>query len=141
MASRTRKIYSEATEAASHVDNAADNLAFIHTSFSRIFEQNSQIFEQMMRAAHEESLRFVNKRLERTSHALEDCRQVDGFPGLMRIQQEWLLKLAEDYFEETQRFGDILRDFATTATGNTIATATEPAPFRRRAEESAREAA
>jgi len=151
MASRQRRnhrleeVGSAASETAENmadgVGHALDTASSVHSSFSRMFEQNRQIFEDMMRATQEESLRFVNRRLERTSQSLEACMQCDGISDMMRVQQEWLLRLTEDYVTETQRFSNILRDVAVKTAGNQQRAISEAMPHVSPAGEGRREAA
>jgi hypothetical protein len=57
----------------------------------------------------EESLNLVNRRLEHTSHAIENSRDHQGFSGLLSVQQEWMLDFARDYAEHGKRVVDIMR--------------------------------
>ena len=87
-------------------------LGAISDSFLKVLEHNRVIFEKMMLAMHEQSLRFVNLRMERTSKALQDSRDCHGLTGLMTVQHDWLVDAARDYAEESKRFGDVMRDIA-----------------------------
>lgn len=78
--------------------------------FVKVMDQNRAIFEKMLHAMQEESLRFVNRRLEHTSRAIEGSRDCQGVAGLMAVQQEFLMEMARDYAEQTRRFADLLRE-------------------------------
>jgi hypothetical protein len=78
--------------------------------FAKAMDQNRMIFQKMLRAMHEESLRFINRRWEHTGRAIESSRECQGVVGLMTVQQEFLMELARDYADQTQRFADIVRE-------------------------------
>ena len=79
---------------------------------TRMMEQNRAMLQKMVHAMQEESLKFVNRRLEHTSHAIECCRDCQGVSGLMAVQQEWMLDFARDYTEQTKRFTELVRELA-----------------------------
>ncbi|HEY2446293.1 MAG TPA: hypothetical protein VGI20_11200, partial [Rhizomicrobium sp.] len=45
---------------------------------ARVLDHNHQILQKMMHAVQEESVNFVNRRLEHTSHAIESSRDCQG---------------------------------------------------------------
>jgi hypothetical protein len=94
--------------------NSANTAAFhaLNDSFVKMLEHNRSICERMMLAMQEESLRFVNLRLERTSKAIQDSRDCHGLTGLIGVQHDWLVDAARDYAEESRRFSDVMRDIA-----------------------------
>jgi hypothetical protein len=94
---------------------------------TRLMDQNWSIFQKLMHVMREESLEFVNRRLEQTSHAIESSRECDGIPGLFAVQQEWMIGLARDYAEQTKRFAEKMRDLAEDGTSNVRHAATEVA--------------
>jgi hypothetical protein len=53
--------------------------------------------------AKDESLRFVNLRLERNGVALDKLQHCAGLPGLIGVQQEWLRNLLQDYTSQNMR--------------------------------------
>ncbi|HEY1614735.1 MAG TPA: phasin family protein [Rhizomicrobium sp.] len=75
----------------------------------RLLDHNRTLFQKMMQAMQEESLRFVNRRLERTGRALESTRDCRSVTGLMAVQNTWLLDFARDYSEQTTRVAEIMR--------------------------------
>jgi hypothetical protein len=91
---------------------ATATLTALNDSFLKMLEHNRTIFEKMMLAMQEESLRFVNLRMEHTSKALQNSRDCHGLPGLLTVQHDWLVDAARDYAEESKRFGDVMRDIA-----------------------------
>jgi hypothetical protein len=109
----------------------------VNESFVKMWEHNRGMFEKMLLAMQEESLRFVNLRLEHTSKAIQSTRECHGLTGLLSVQHDWLVDIARDYAEESRRFGDVMRDIAQEGTNGLADVA---APIRR-VEENARAAA
>ena len=98
--------------------NAFDAFDIFSGPMARLVDQNWTIFQKMMHAMREESLDFVNRRLEQTSHAIESSRGCDGITNLLAVQQEWMINCARDYVEQTQRFAELVRDVAGNGTSN-----------------------
>jgi hypothetical protein len=90
----------------------SETLASLNGSFIKMMEWNRDKFEEMFKKAHEEQLRFVSKRLERTGRALESLRECQGISGLIATEQQWIVDTARDYFENAERFGGIFRELA-----------------------------
>lgn len=106
-----RKPSESMESAASTVTNhAGETLGSINASLFKVIDQNRTIAQEMMRALQEQSLRFVNLRLEHTGRAIERSRDCHGLSELVAIQHEWMMDIARDYAEMTQRFADVLRD-------------------------------
>jgi len=97
---------------------------------AKVIDQNRLIFQKMLHAMQEESLRFVNRRLECTSRAIEHSRECHGVTGLIAVQQEYVMDIARDYAEQTRRFADLVRELAEDGTAQLSEVAhavTEPA--------------
>ena len=90
----------------------SETLASLNGSFIKMMEWNRDRFEEMFKKTQEEQLRFVNKRLERTSRALEKLRECQGISGLIATEQQWIVDTARDYFENAERVGGIFRELA-----------------------------
>jgi hypothetical protein len=73
--------------------------------------------------AKDESLRFVNLRLERNGVALDKLQHCAGLPGLIGVQQEWLRNLLQDYTSQNMRMLGAWRGL----TKNVVETAAESA--------------
>ena len=99
------------TDSGNGATTAAAFSAF-NDSFVKMLEHNRSIFEKMMSAMQEESLRFVNLRMEHTSKALQNSRDCQGLSGLISVQHDWLVDAARDYAEESRRFSDVMREIA-----------------------------
>lgn len=91
-------------------EHAHDTFASINHSLLKAIDQNRTIAQNLMRAMHEESLRFLNARLEHTSRAIERGRDCQGLSGFMSVQQDWLLDVARDYAELNKRFSEVFHD-------------------------------
>ncbi|HEX3945715.1 MAG TPA: hypothetical protein VHW69_16685 [Rhizomicrobium sp.] len=75
--------------------------------FRTLTERNRAILEKTLRTAHEETLEFFNRRLERNTRTLERLRHCDGLSGLLAIDHEWFSDAVRDSFEQTQRMTNL----------------------------------
>ncbi|HTT82045.1 MAG TPA: hypothetical protein VMF67_01040 [Rhizomicrobium sp.] len=98
--------------------NPLDPFDLFGTPMARLMDQNWSMLQKMMHAMREESLHFVNRRLEQTSHAIESSRDCDGISDLLAIQQEWMINVARDYADQTRRFAELMRDMTENGTSN-----------------------
>lgn len=132
MTTKDRKIISAAQETVSTAtEKTRDAFVTVNTSLMKALDQNRIIAQNMMRAMQEESLRFMNTRLEHASRAFERSRDWQGISTLITLQQDWLLDAARDYAELNKRFSDAIHDAAEqgTESANDIAVeATRAAP-------------
>lgn len=127
-AEQGRKAADETTQRASFAALTAFD-AF-NKPMAKVMDQNRLIFQKMLHAMQEESLRFVNRRLECTSRAIEHSRECHGVTGLIAVQQEFVMDIARDYAEQTRRFADLVRELAEDGTAQLSEVAyavTEPA--------------
>lgn len=83
---------------------------------ARIMDHNFSLFQKTVQTMQEESLRFFNRRLEHTSHIIENSRDFQGVSGLIHLQQEWMLELARDCSEQATRFAQLMRELAVDST-------------------------
>ena len=83
---------------------------------ARIMDHNFSLFQKTVQTMQQESLRFFNRRLEHTSHMMENSRDFQGVSGLMQLHQEWMLDLARDCSEQATRFAQLMRDLAVDST-------------------------
>lgn len=135
-----RKVMDEGHKAAQETTNRAASAALaaldaFNKPIAKVMDKNRVIFQKMLHAMQEESLRFVNRRLECTSRAIEHSRDCHGVAGLMTVQQEYLMDMARDYAEQTRRLSDLVRELAEDGTAQLSEVAyavTEPARAMRR---------
>ena len=90
-----------------------DTFSTLNGSFVRMLDLNRSLFEKTWRATHEESLRFINRRLERNARMLENLRDSDGFSGLIAAEQDWLVEAARDYAETGEKLRGRFFELAT----------------------------
>jgi hypothetical protein len=102
-------------------------LGAFNDSFMKVMERNRCIMEKMLLAVQEESLRFVNLRMEHTGKAIQHARDCQGLTGLVAVQHDWLVDVARDYAEEGRRFGDVMRDIAAESANGFAKDATQAA--------------
>lgn len=106
---KDRKIIATTQETiTSASEKTGDAFASVNVSLMKALDQNRMIAQNMMRAMQEESLRFMNTRLEHTSRAFERSRDCQGISALITLQHDWLLDVARDYAELNKRFSDVL---------------------------------
>jgi hypothetical protein len=72
-------------------------------SVAQTAESQRALAKEMTGFAKDESLRFVNLRLERNGAALDKLQHCAGLPGLIGAQQEWLRDLFQDYTSQSMR--------------------------------------
>ena len=92
-------------------------------SLAQTAESATALVKEMTLFAKDESLRFVNLRLERNGSALDRMQNCQGIPGLIGVQQEWLRDLLQDYTGQSMRWMGALRGL----TRNVMEKATENA--------------
>lgn len=77
------------------------------------------------RAISDETLHFINKRLEHNSEIIEQCRDCTDVGALMIAQQKWMMDLAHDYYDEAVRMSEVTRKMIATGLGENAARATD----------------
>ena len=92
-------------------------------SVAQTAESQRALFQDITHFAKEESLRFMNLRLERNGAALDKLQNCRGLPGLLGVQQEWLRDLVQDYMSQNMRLAGAFRGVAQ----NVVASAAETA--------------
>jgi hypothetical protein len=75
----------------------------LRESLAQTAESQRALVEEMSGFAKDESLRFVNLRLERNGAALDKLQHCHGIPGLIGVQQEWLRDFLQDYTSQSMR--------------------------------------
>ena len=92
-------------------------------SLAQSAESGRALVEGISVFAKDESLRFMNLRLERNGAVLDRLQTCAGLPGLMGVQQEWLRDLLQDYSSQSMRWMGAMRGL----TRNVMEKATENA--------------
>lgn len=89
--------------------NPAKAISQLSQSLAQTAEGHRVLIQEMTLFAKDEGLRFVNLRLQRNSQALDKLQNCHGVPGLIRVQQEWVRDLMQDYVDQNLRLADALR--------------------------------
>lgn len=95
---------------ATMTDQARDAFTTVNNSMMKAMDQNRTIVQNLMKAMQEESLRFMNTRLEHTSRCFERSRECQGLSQFIALQQDWLMDAARDYAELNKRFSEVLQE-------------------------------
>ena len=88
-------------------------------------ESHRILAQEMTAFAKDESLRFMNLRLERNGQALDRMQNCHGIPGLIGVQQEWLRDLLQDYTSQSMRLMGAMRGFTKNVMASAVETASE----------------
>jgi hypothetical protein len=85
------------------------NVSQLGQTFAQTAQNGRALVEEMTIFAKDESLRFVNLRLERNGALLDRLQNCQGIPGLIGAQQEWMRDLVQDYAGQSMRLMGALR--------------------------------
>ncbi|MBI3676060.1 MAG: hypothetical protein HY243_05530 [Proteobacteria bacterium] len=121
MTTRARKNHSAESSA-----DPAGTWNLLDSPLTKLMEHNRTLAEHTLKALQEESLRFVNLRLEHTNRAIQESRDCSGFTGLLAVQNDWFASFAHDYLEQSRRLTDLLREIAERSTSALSETAVAP---------------
>jgi hypothetical protein len=95
-----------------------ETFSALNNSLVKMFDWNRALVENTLRRTHEESLRFINHRLEQNARVLESMRDSQGVSGLIAAEHEWFTDTARDYIEQTEKLGGLLLELATSSARN-----------------------
>jgi hypothetical protein len=90
----------------------AEAVSQLGESLAQAGESHRVLVQEMTAFTKDESLRFVNLRLERNGAALDKLQTCHGLPGLISVQQEWLRDFVQDYVGQNMRFAGAFRGLA-----------------------------
>jgi len=88
-------------------------------------ESHRILAQEMTAFTKDESLRFMNLRLERNGQALDRLQNCHGIPGLIGVQQEWLRDLVQDYTSQSMRLMGAMRGLTKNVMASAVETASE----------------
>ncbi len=100
-------------------------LAARSSAMTGLLKTSQESLENSVRAMTDETLNFINQRLQRNSDTIalyRGCKDVNEF---LAAQQKWFSDLAHDYYEESVRLGEVTRKLF--ADGMSAAEAPQPA--------------
>jgi hypothetical protein len=98
----------------SPMDTATDTVSNLTEQLAQTAESQRALVNEITVFAKDETLRFLNLRMDRNSAALEKLQTCQGLAGLIGVQQEWLRDLMQDYSDLGQRNASALRGVAHT---------------------------
>jgi hypothetical protein len=112
------------------MDNArfsdpAKAVSHLGESLVQTAESQRALLQDMTHFAKEESLRFMNLRLERNGSALDKLQNCHGLPGLMGVQQEWLRDWMQDYMSQNMRLAGAFRSLTQNVVSSAAHTASQ----------------
>jgi Phasin protein len=96
--------------------------AVFNGSVMNAMNHSRSTFEQSLRAFHEETLRFINRRLEENANAIESCQECESLADLLAVQQKWLTRAALDLYDESVHMGETMQRLLTDGMGDTAGT-------------------
>ena len=103
----------------------AQTISQLGATMAQTAESHRILAQEMTAFAKDESLRFMNLRLERNGQALDKLQNCHGIPGLIGVQQEWLRDLLQDYTSQSMRLMGAMRGLTKNAMASAVETASE----------------
>jgi len=100
-------------------------LSQLGETMAQTAESHRILAQEMTIFAKDESLRFLNLRLERNGQALDRLQNCHGIPGLIGVQQEWLRDLVQDYTSQSMRLMGAMRGLTKNVMASAVETASE----------------
>lgn len=85
--------------------------------FGNAVKNAQSSLEDSFRAMSDETLQFINRRMEHNSEIIEQCRDCRDMGALVAAQQKWFADLAQDYYDEALRMGEVTRKFLANGMG------------------------
>ena len=94
-----------------------ESLTKFNDTFETALNRSRAAFETGLKALQEESVQFMNRRMEHTSRTVEEAQRCRNALDLLAAQQKWAAEFARDYFEESARFGEVMQKWMREASG------------------------
>src|ERR1035437_3971172 len=88
------------------------DFGLFNSFFASAMNGNKNFMENTYRATQQQMLDFAIRRLHRTEEALEDCKACKDVMALATVQQKWCAETMKDYFEQSAKFGERMRQSA-----------------------------
>ena len=80
----------------------SETFSMLNGTFAKMIDRNRSLAEKTLRTSQEESLRFINRRLERNAKTLESLRDSQGLSGLIAAEQDWLVCAARSWHHSSR---------------------------------------
>jgi len=103
----------------------AQAISHLGESLAQTAENQRLLAKQMTDFAKDESLRFVNLRLERNGAAMDKLQHCAGLPGLIGVQQEWMRDFLQDYTSQSMRLMGAMRGLTQNVMSCAVETASD----------------
>jgi ElaB/YqjD/DUF883 family membrane-anchored ribosome-binding protein len=103
----------------------AQAISQLGETMAQTAESHRVLAQEMTAFAKDESLRFMNLRLERNGQVLDKLQNFAGLPGLIGVQQEWLRDLVQDYAGQSMRLMGAMRGLTKNVMASAVETASE----------------
>lgn len=87
--------------------SAAEAMSHFHRVFAAAMNNNRVLFEGLTAQLRDESMRFVDLRLDRTRQAMENLGECRGLPGLLAVQQGWMTDMMQDFTAQGLRYSEL----------------------------------
>lgn len=87
--------------------SAAEAMSHFHRVFAAAMDNNRVLFEDLTAQLRDESMRFVDLRLDRTRQAMENLGECRGLPGLLAVQQGWMTDMMQDFTAQGLRYSEL----------------------------------
>jgi hypothetical protein len=139
---KDRKMADKMEDAASNMtEHARDAFATVNNSMMKAIDQNRAITQNLLKAMQDESVRFMNARLEHTTRTFEKTRECQGLTQLISLQHDWLMDIARDYAELNKRFGEVFHEMTEQSVEHANDMVSEASRMQKKAENGAERAA
>ena len=90
-----------------------EKLAVINGSFAEGIDRTGVRWLKSLCTLQEETVRFVNHRLERDTEVIKQYQQCKNIIEMIATQQKWLAGLSQDYLQEGLQIGKVMQDIIT----------------------------
>ena len=87
-------------------------------AMAEAFERNAAAFGKNMRTFQQESTRFINKRAEENSNAMERFANCKTLPEVFVAQQQWFSDVTRACNDEWLRFGEVMGEMVQDSTAH-----------------------
>ena len=92
--------------------NAMRSFGPFSAFFDNAMNGNKLFTETALRDSQQQALDFIIQRLHHTEEAVEECKACKDPLALAMVQQKWLAETMKDYFEQSAKFGQNIRNAA-----------------------------
>ena len=73
-------------------------------------ERSRDVILNGLKTLQDETIRLVDRRLERNSELLRECQSCRNIVDFMAVQQRWLTGISIDYYQGGMRLGRVMQE-------------------------------